>query len=99
MNQKKITIVAKFQARPEKESDLRTALIALIERTRKEIGCLNYDLHQSQDDPAIFLFHENWATQEDFERHLSASHIQAFLPGVEELCLHLPEITCWKQIA
>ncbi|TAK94934.1 MAG: antibiotic biosynthesis monooxygenase, partial [Verrucomicrobia bacterium] len=47
MNPKTITVVATFKARPGKESELRAALIGLVAPTRKEAGCLNYDLHAS----------------------------------------------------
>ena len=62
MNAKIITVTATFQARPGKAKELHEALIGLLAPTRKEAGCINYDLHSSPEDPAKFLFHENWAS-------------------------------------
>jgi quinol monooxygenase YgiN len=95
---KTITVVATFQARPGKESDLRAALIGLLAPTRKESGCLNYDLHQSTEDPAKFLFHENWASKAALDAHLQSPQIQALLPRVDELCGAFPEIKLWEKI-
>ena len=96
---KAITVVATFQARPGKEAALKKALIGLVAPTRQEAGCLNYDLHALPEDPAKFLFHENWTSQAHLDAHLQSAHIQALLPRVDELAVAMPEITIWEQIA
>jgi len=96
---KSITVVATFEARPGKENELRNALIGLVAPTRQEAGCLNYDLHVLPENPAKFLFHENWTTKAALDVHLQSPHIQALLPRVGELCVAPPEITIWNRIA
>ena len=95
---KTITIVATFQAKPGKEAALKQALIGLIAPTRAEAGCLNYDLHASPEDPAKFLFHENWASQAAIDAHMKSPHITALLPRVGEFCVAFPEIKLWEKI-
>ena len=99
MNQKTITVVATFQAKPGKEAELKTALNGLVAPTRQEAGCLNYDRHVSPEDSAKFLFHENWTSQAHLNAHLKSAHIAALLPRVDELCVAFPEIKIWEQIA
>ena len=99
MSAKIVTVVATFQARPGKETELKNALISLVAPTRKEAGCLNYDLHVSPEDPAKFLFHENWTTKAHLDAHLKSAHIAALLPRVDELCVAFPEIKLWERIA
>src|SRR5450755_2733186 len=99
MSAKTITVVAAFQARAGREAELKNALIGLVAPTRKEDGCINYDLHASPGDPAKFLFHENWTSQAHLDAHLQSAHIQALLPRVDELCAAFPEIKIWEQIA
>ena len=99
MSAKIITVVATFQARPGKETELKNILIGLVAPTRKEAGCLNYDLHASPEDSKKFLFHENWTSQAHLDAHLANAHIQALLPRVDELCVAFPEIKIWKKIA
>lgn len=98
MSKTSLTVVATFQARPGKEAELRAALIGLLAPTRKEAGCLNYDVHQSVDDAAKFLFHENWTSKAHLDAHLQSPHVKALLPRVEELCTGFPEITLWEAI-
>ncbi len=99
MNAKPITVIATFQARPGKEAELKNALIGLVTPTRKEAGCLNYDLHQLPENPARFLFHENWTSKAHLDAHLQSAHIKALLPRVGDLALGLPEIQIWEKIA
>jgi quinol monooxygenase YgiN len=99
MSAKTITVVATFHAKPGKEAELKNALIGLVAPTRKENGCINYDLHTLPEDPAKFLFHENWTTKAALDAHLANTHIQALLPRVGELCVAPPEIKIWEKIA
>lgn len=96
---KTVTVVATFEARPGRETELRAALLGLVAPTRLEAGCLNYDLHTLPDNPARFLFHENWTTKAALETHLQSPHIQALLPRVGELCTAPPTIELWERIA
>ena len=98
MNNKTVTVIATFQARPGKEADLRAVLIGLIAPTRKESGCLNYDLHQLPEDSAKFLFHENWTSKAALDAHLESPQIRALIPRVDELCAGFPEIKIWEKI-
>jgi quinol monooxygenase YgiN len=99
MSAKTITVVATFQAKPGKEAELKKALISLVVPTRKENGCINYDLHVSPEDAGKFLFHENWTTKAALDAHLKNDHIQVLLPRMNELCVGMPEIKIWEQIA
>ena len=99
MSAKTTTVVATFQAKPGKGSELKKALISLVAPTRKEAGCINYDLHVSSEDPAKFLFHENWTRKANLDTHLQSAHIKALLPRVDELCVAFPEIKIWEKIA
>lgn len=80
------------------EARLRESLLGLLAPTRQEAGCINYDLHQSPDDPASFLFHENWTGKPALDAHLKSPHIAALLPHVNELCVAFPEIRIWERI-
>jgi quinol monooxygenase YgiN len=96
---KTVTVIATFEARPGKETELRNALVGLVAPTRQETGCLNYDLHILPERPAKFLFHENWTTKAALDAHLQTPHIQALLPRLDELCTEPPAIVIWDRIA
>ena len=98
MNTKPITLIVKFQARPGMEAELRRTLLGLVAPTRKEAGCINYDLHAAPDDPAKFLFYENWASQAQLDAHGQTAHVQNLRARRDELCAEPPEFTFWEKI-
>ena len=80
-----LTVIARMTAKPGKEGDLRSALEALVPITVQEDGCVNYDLHVAQDDPASFFFYENWESDEKLDAHLGAQHLVDFASKLEDL--------------
>lgn len=75
---KALTVVATLKAKKGLEDKLKQVLQTLISPTHAEKGCLNYDMHQSDDDPSVFVFHENWASRADWEAHMKAPHLVRF---------------------
>ena len=98
MPAKQVTVVAKVQAKPGCEQRVHQELVNLLAPTRSEAGCINYDLHQSLDDPAVFLFYENWTTEEDLQRHLSAPHIKAWFALAPTLLAGPVESSRWERV-
>ncbi len=78
-----LTIVANIQAKADKLDLVKTELLKLIATTRSEKGCIRYDLHQDNADPAHFLFYENWESRELWQTHMSASHLTAYMAATE----------------
>jgi quinol monooxygenase YgiN len=74
-----------MRAKPGKEEDLREMLEGLVKPTKQEAGSVNYDLHRSVSDPAIFYFYENWESSEHLDAHMETPHIQRALGRVDEL--------------
>ena len=54
----KLTIVANITAAANKIDLVKAELGKLIDLTRAEEGCLQYDLHQDNENPAHFMFYE-----------------------------------------
>ncbi|MEM9280902.1 MAG: putative quinol monooxygenase [Verrucomicrobiota bacterium] len=78
-----LTIIADIYAEPDQIEKVKIELENLIKPTLAEEGCLQYDLHQDNEDPAHFLFFENWKTRELWQKHMKAPHIEAFGPATE----------------
>lgn len=98
MSAKPVTLVATFQARPGKETELRKLLEGLVAPTRKENGCINYDLHVAEDEPGRFLFYENWTSHAAIDGHGETPHIKSLLAHVDELCSEF-KLTYWEKIS
>lgn len=78
-----LTIVANIKANPDKIDLVKTELLKLVEVTRAEEGCINYDLHQDNENPAHFVFYENWASRELWQTHMNAPHLSAYMAATD----------------
>ncbi|GGA75576.1 antibiotic biosynthesis monooxygenase [Neiella marina] len=79
----KLTLIANIIAKPEQVEFIKAELIKLIAPTRAEQGCLGYDLHQDNDNPAHFLFFENWQSRELWQQHMNSPHLKEYLAVTE----------------
>jgi quinol monooxygenase YgiN len=93
-----VTLIVLMRAREGQETLLGAELRALVGPTRKEAGCLSYDLHQSSDAPGGFLLHEIWASREAHTQHTKTPHFLRWDAGKDAL-LTSRDATFWKQIA
>lgn len=94
-----LIVVAKIKAKRGKETELKDALLSLIEPTRAEEGCICYELHQSPQMPGLFLFYEIWKSKEDLDKHLQRPYLKNFFEKAHELLEQEIEITFWRKIA
>jgi quinol monooxygenase YgiN len=78
-----ITVVAKLVAKKDSVERVKHELLKLIALTRQEYGCMEYRLHQDNDDPAVFIFYENWESAACLEQHMSTVHFKEYVSAVE----------------
>ncbi len=72
-----IILTATIKAKPGQEEAVKEVLLGMVEPTRKESGCLCYNLHQSKSDKTQFLFYEQWASKEALDTHGKTPHMKA----------------------
>ncbi|NTV57372.1 MAG: antibiotic biosynthesis monooxygenase [Deltaproteobacteria bacterium] len=99
MKDKQVTVLALVKAKAGMEEPVRNELMALVSPTRSEVGCVNYDLHQSEEDKSLFMFYENWDSMEDLERHRGSAHLKAFREKAGGLLEKPIEVTLFKMVS
>jgi quinol monooxygenase YgiN len=92
-----VTLIVQLRPREGQETLLEAELRALVGPTRKEDGCLTYDLHRSADAPSAFLLHEVWASREAHSRHTGTPHFLRWNARKDSL-LATRDVTYWKQV-
>jgi quinol monooxygenase YgiN len=73
-----LTVIAHLRALRGQIEETKAFLTSLIEPTRAEPGCVEYWLHQDNDDPAEFTFYENWTSRAEWDKHMELPHLQKF---------------------
>ena len=92
-------VVARVLARPEKAAEAAILLQGLVAPTRREPGCLRYELLRNAEDPADFTFVEEWRDAAAREAHFATPHMQAALARVPELVAAPPDIRRYGRLA
>nr|WP_246045030.1 putative quinol monooxygenase [Rhodococcus oryzae] len=57
----------------------------LVAETRKEPGCVSYELLQRQDDPRELMLVEEWQSQEHLDAHTRTPHFVAIVGELDQL--------------
>ncbi|WP_144211351.1 putative quinol monooxygenase [Shewanella donghaensis] len=88
INNTRIVCVAQFVAKEGKRDLLVEALATLIPVTRRELGCIRYELNISLDDDRKVAFVEKFADRAMFDQHNATDYIQNYfhnvMPGLVE---------------
>jgi quinol monooxygenase YgiN len=92
-----VTLVVLLRAREGQQTLLEAELRALVGPTRREGGCLTYDLHRGADAPHVFLLHEVWASREHHQLHTQTPHFIRWNARKDAL-LASRDSTFWKQM-
>lgn len=85
MSTETITCIASFTAKTDQIENLKNALIALLEPTRSEPGCVSYVLHQSIDNLAKLTMIEMFKDQLAFDFHSSQTYLKNLVNRLDTL--------------
>ncbi len=80
-----VNMVAICKGRSDSRSEMLAIMRAFVEETVKEDGCLEYRLHNSVDDPDVFVFFETWRDQTAVDRHFARPEIRELIAKLEHV--------------
>lgn len=90
MAKQTIRVVAQINALPGKEEEVKSILAGLVEPTRQEAGCIQYELLQNNTEPNNFVLLEEWETQAALDGHSAAAHTKTAEANVDSLLAKTP---------
>ncbi|HTB94926.1 MAG TPA: putative quinol monooxygenase [Candidatus Sulfotelmatobacter sp.] len=93
-----VTLIVTLRAKEGQHILLEAELRALLVPSRKEAGCLRFDLHGGVDQPGAFLLHEVWGAREDHTAHTRTPHFLRWNARKDAL-LASREAAFWHQLA
>lgn len=70
----------------------------LVLFTRKEVGCLSYDLVADQADDCVYYFVEKYQDQAAVEKHRASMHFQKIVPQLGALRAKPSEVSVCKVV-
>lgn len=93
-----ITIVAKNLIKQDKVDEFKVLAERLINESRKERGCISYNLYEDSSNGNILTFIEVWENREAINLHNSSEHFTSIVPKFGELKDGQSEINLYKVI-
>ena len=73
-----IVVTAKFKSLPGMRDKVVEFARPCVETTRKEQGCVRYELFLSSEDDVTLQFIEEWSDLDSLRAHLKAPHLAVF---------------------
>jgi quinol monooxygenase YgiN len=92
-----VTLLVYTKAREGQELLLEAELRALVGPTRKEEGCLVYDLHRAVELPGAYLLHEVWSSRDAHTAHTRTPHFLRWNARKDALVANR-DASFWKQL-
>ncbi len=74
----KLYIVALFRVKENYLMDAIELFKKLVNETRKEEGCLQYDLIEDKNNKGVFFIMELWESEEHHFNHSATEHLADF---------------------
>ena len=76
---------------PEKQKEVMQTLLAMIESTGEERGCLSHHVFRDIEDENVFSLIDEWETREDLDQHIRSAKFGVLL-GTKSLLCEPPHI-------
>lgn len=80
-----IKLVAKGYYYEGKTNEAIKLYEELVKESRKEEGCIEYNLYQDKNDKSILTVFEKWENEEALEKHKNSEHFKRLVPLISSL--------------
>ena len=80
-----IKVIAKMTIKEDMVETFKSSITELVAETRKEAGCIAYQVFQDVKDKKVLTFVEEWEGMEVLKRHMSSKHFTEMMPKLAKL--------------
>lgn len=78
-------VIATFSPKPGQEEPVERVLRGMTEPSRREPGCVRYDLYRTTNVPAMLTLFEIYDDEAAFALHRETPHYKAYRAKIAEL--------------
>jgi quinol monooxygenase YgiN len=80
-----VKVVVKVTAHSDTIEKVRAIVLELAAQSRKEKGCLSYEVLQNKLEPEVFVLYEEWASDANLNAHNQTPHFHAAVSQAQSL--------------
>ena len=74
-----VSLLASLYCKKDAEAAFDTELKKLVEASKKEPGCMAYELYQYKDEPTIYVIEDEWEDDDALAMHMETPHYKYFV--------------------
>lgn len=93
-----VKVIAKFFVKEDKVEEFLKLASVLVEESRKETGCVSYNLLQDVSNPQTLIMVEEWESAKILKTHMDSAHFTSIIPKMSLLQFQKEEITVCKNV-
>jgi quinol monooxygenase YgiN len=93
-----IKVVAQFFIKSENIENALTLAKELVLETRKEKGCISYELFRNKEQNTHIAFIEEWESQSAVDEHFKTPHFVDLVPKLQALTDQDVVITAFDKV-
>lgn len=91
-------LIAKKLIKEGKVDEVLKLYKDLVELSRKEQGCISYDLYQDESNARILAVIEEWESKQDLDKHKNSEHFTRLVPMIGELTEKMLDMTAYDKV-
>lgn len=93
-----IKVVARNVAKENKITEVIQLYKELVGLTRKEEGCIKYELYQDENDPTIITMIEEWESRKALDEHLKSEHFTRIVPKIKKFMTKQTDMNIYNKL-
>lgn len=91
--------IAKLEVRGDQTGEFLRVFNELAEATKKEAGCIQYEMYQDEGSASTFVLLEQWTNKASFDAHLESEHFKRIIPLISACLAKESQLGLYKRIA
>jgi len=99
MRKKTLRVITHLEAVSGTEEKSKSLLLELVELSRKEKGCLNYELLQNNFVETEFILVSEWESKAAFLAHLNSDSVETLFREDSDLLAKAPDIRQYQLLS
>ncbi|SIO95211.1 putative quinol monooxygenase [Vibrio spartinae] len=85
-NETAVTVVLwEAKAKPGREADMKAFIANAVTASRHDAGNIDYEAHEVEGEPGVFIIYERWISRAALDAHLGAPRMQSLVPQLMDM--------------
>lgn len=93
-----IKVVARKLVNEGKIDQVISLYEQLVQASRKEAGCIKYELYQDEKDAKVLAVIEEWENKEALNKHMQSEHFTTLVPMIGSLTDKKQDLNIYNKI-